>query len=231
VLDTRPEPQTPLEQFDRLVEDEGLATAATWEECAERILAGDAVTRIVHALYEVGRLGTPELLNSLFGALLDVAPQHELGPRCDIHPRRALVAGWQAWSLGVGSRVAAHHSADSERHRRPLSFDGCYLPADFWQARPELAHVQAAAHSRGRSPDAVLGAVLARLSADTPHPVQVPAVVGVRQGCPNWSPWSGLPGRARAQRSASPRSFCPPSCWQSRPTGCRWAAGRAWSRC
>lgn len=47
------------------------------------------------------------------------------------------------------------------------------LPADFWQGRPSLAHVRAAADSRQCSPDAVLGAVLARLSSFMPPSVRV----------------------------------------------------------
>jgi hypothetical protein len=39
------------------------------------------------------------------------------------------------------------------------------LPADFWNARPSLKHIRDAALSRWACPDAVLGAVLARLSA------------------------------------------------------------------
>lgn len=39
------------------------------------------------------------------------------------------------------------------------------LPYEFWDARPELKHIRAAAHSRGRSADLVLYALLARLSA------------------------------------------------------------------
>jgi hypothetical protein len=52
------------------------------------------------------------------------------------------------------------------------------LPDTFWDARPVLAHVRQAAHARGRSADAVLGAVLARVAALTPPSIQLPAVVG-----------------------------------------------------
>ena len=39
------------------------------------------------------------------------------------------------------------------------------LPSAFWIARPSLAHVRQAAHSRHRSADAVLHVVLARVAA------------------------------------------------------------------
>jgi hypothetical protein len=52
------------------------------------------------------------------------------------------------------------------------------LPDDFWNARPELAHVRQAAHATGRSADAVLGATLARIAALTPPTLRLPAPVG-----------------------------------------------------
>lgn len=52
------------------------------------------------------------------------------------------------------------------------------LPDEFWNARPELAHIRQAAHSRARSPDAVLIAVLGRLCATIPPRVMLPPIVG-----------------------------------------------------
>ena len=52
------------------------------------------------------------------------------------------------------------------------------LPDDFWQARPELAHIRQAAHARMRSADAVFAVVLARLAALTAPFVQLPRPVG-----------------------------------------------------
>jgi hypothetical protein len=51
-------------------------------------------------------------------------------------------------------------------------------PFDLWRARSLLAAVQRAAHSRQRSPHAVLGAVLARLGAAVSHTIRLPAIVG-----------------------------------------------------
>lgn len=52
------------------------------------------------------------------------------------------------------------------------------LPADFWRARPVLAHIRAAAHARARSADAVLGVVLARIAVQVPPTLTLPATVG-----------------------------------------------------
>lgn len=52
------------------------------------------------------------------------------------------------------------------------------LPATFWEARPELAHIRQAAHARSRSADAVLGAVLAHVAVQVPPRLLLPAPVG-----------------------------------------------------
>ena len=39
------------------------------------------------------------------------------------------------------------------------------LPEEFWKSRPVLGHIRQAAHSKGRSADAVLYATLAKISA------------------------------------------------------------------
>jgi hypothetical protein len=52
------------------------------------------------------------------------------------------------------------------------------LPADFWECRPTLLHIRQAAWSRGRSPDAVLSACLARTAAISHHGFHLPPIVG-----------------------------------------------------
>lgn len=52
------------------------------------------------------------------------------------------------------------------------------LPGSFWQARPRLAQIRQAAYHRSRSPDAVFGAVLARVAVQVPPTIQLPAIVG-----------------------------------------------------
>jgi hypothetical protein len=53
-----------------------------------------------------------------------------------------------------------------------------WLPDHFWNARPYLNHIRQAAWSRTTSPDAVLAAVLARVSANTNHQLAIPPIVG-----------------------------------------------------
>ena len=67
---------------------------------------------------------------------------------------------------------------------RRIDFSGCDMPADSVDARPEFAHVRDAAHSRGRSADAVLATVLARLAADTDHNIQLPPTIGSATNLP-----------------------------------------------
>lgn len=51
------------------------------------------------------------------------------------------------------------------------------LPEEFW-AHPRLAHLRAAAWSRGRAPTAVLGCALARIAAHLDHRYALPPIVG-----------------------------------------------------
>jgi hypothetical protein len=62
----------------------------------------------------------------------------------------------------------------------PTSAPTCIpnLPAEFYDTRPELAHIRQAAHARARSADAVLGVVLARVAALVPPTLRLPAIVG-----------------------------------------------------
>lgn len=52
------------------------------------------------------------------------------------------------------------------------------LPEEFWSARPTLGLIRAAAHSRGRSADAVLGSVLVRVAVLVHPSIRIPPTVG-----------------------------------------------------
>lgn len=65
-----------------------------------------------------------------------------------------------------------HHWPDP-----PPDDSGAHLPESFWAARPVFAHIRQAAHSRARSGDAYLGAVLARIAAITHPSIRLPAIV------------------------------------------------------
>jgi hypothetical protein len=59
---------------------------------------------------------------------------------------------------------------------------GAALPDEFWNARDELAHIRQAAHSRGVAAEAVLGVVLGRVAAASPHTIEIPDHVGAACG-------------------------------------------------
>lgn len=68
-----------------------------------------------------------------------------------------------------------------------------HLPEDFWEARPILGHIRQAARSRYLSPDAVLGAVLARVAAIAPHTIELPATIGTACGLTYYAALTGPP--------------------------------------
>jgi hypothetical protein len=59
------------------------------------------------------------------------------------------------------------------------------LAAEFWAKRPELLRIRQFAESTGLSPDALLGAVLARVAVATPPNVVLPDLVGATYGSLN----------------------------------------------
>ena len=117
----------------------------------------------------------------------------------DIAQRTGIMAAWRheqddatRQDLGIGRR------REDDQRRPPANVDpetgeviapeqaatepprDINLPDEFWKDRPELEHVRQAAHSRGVSADAVLGAVLARIAAMMPPSEPLPAIVGRR---------------------------------------------------
>ncbi len=66
----------------------------------------------------------------------------------------------------------------SDAISRPTDDAAEHLPPEFWEARPELAHIRQAAHSRTESADVVLHAVLARTAGIVPYTLKLPATVG-----------------------------------------------------
>lgn len=81
-----------------------------------------------------------------------------------------------------------------------LAADGAHLPDEFWASRAALQHIRAAARSRLVAPDAVLGAILARVAAITPHMVEIPAIVGSPIGL---TYYVGIVGPSSAGKSAA----------------------------
>jgi len=82
------------------------------------------------------------------------------------------------------------------------------LPHEFWQSRGYLAHILQAARSRRRSPDAVLGVVLARVAAMLPPDVHFD--FGLGRGSLNFfSLLLGAPATGKSQALAIGKALLP----------------------
>ncbi len=86
------------------------------------------------------------------------------------------------------------------------------LPAEVWAERPELGAVRDAAHARLVSPDALLGAVLARVAVAVPHTIKIPGIVGGPVGLTTYIVAVGPPGvgKSAAGRVAAELIALPP---------------------
>ena len=89
----------------------------------------------------------------------------------------------------TGIRDAWKRNKDTTGHTatHPANVDGgtgeitrshLNIPDEFWNARPSLAHIRQAAHSRTRCADSVLLFALARASALIPPQIVLPAITG-----------------------------------------------------
>jgi hypothetical protein len=72
-----------------------------------------------------------------------------------------------------------------------------HLPAAFWGEREILVQIRQAAHSRQRSADAVLHAVLGRVAASIPHTIKLPPIVGSPAPLCHFTALVGPPGRGK----------------------------------
>ncbi|EME65372.1 hypothetical protein G352_10312 [Rhodococcus ruber BKS 20-38] len=69
---------------------------------------------------------------------------------------------------------------------------------EFWQARPELQHIYDTARAVGRSPQGVLGVVLARTAADIPPNVVLPDLTGAYGSLNLFIALYGWPGSGKS---------------------------------
>jgi hypothetical protein len=152
----------------------GTYDAVTAQGTARHDAMLSAVLRLVR-LGDQGHAGTRQAYADLHAVFVEtVAPDRDGG-------EREAEAEWQRAERGAVVRVTGDPTPAADRRccgepetvAAPLN-----LPAEFWQARPALSHVRQAAHSRGRSPDAVLGSLLARLSAMCSHELRFDAGQG-----------------------------------------------------
>jgi hypothetical protein len=83
------------------------------------------------------------------------------------------------------------------------------LPADFWNERPVLRHISDAAHNRGRSRDALLGATLCRAAVLTLPTVLLPAIVGAEASLNFCAAITGRSGAGKSTAAAIADEFLP----------------------
>jgi Bifunctional DNA primase/polymerase, N-terminal len=155
----------PLTRFRREVDagssrHEAMVTAACW------------AAREVHA----GAYAAADAMAGLREEFVTALAQARDGQRL-VDPAQARAEFARIWAWAVSQALAEGREACRARldrnrlderkiERAPAGEDGgTNLPVEFWEARPVLRHIRAAAQCRFTSPDAVLGAVLARESA------------------------------------------------------------------
>lgn len=83
------------------------------------------------------------------------------------------------------------------------------LPDDLFEARQSLSHIGAAARSRMGPRDAVLGAVLARVAAHTPHTVKLPPTIGSPVGLTYYVAPVAPPGLGKTVSMSIARELVP----------------------
>ena len=148
--------------------------AGKWSKVAEhacRVLLGAQVI-VVRDNDEAGRRHAAEVVASLRGVAVDLAlAEPAVGKDVSDH----LAAG-----LTIDELLDVTDSGDvllETASSTTPDDDGAHLPDKFWNARPVLGHIRQAAHSRARSADAYLGAILARVAALTHPSIQLPPIV------------------------------------------------------
>lgn len=136
--------------------------------------------------------------------------------------RQLVEAGWGIPSHATTpADVEAYVERAGAANVAPGTAGGLWLPEELWQARPVLAHVRQAARSRLVAPDAVLGAVLARVAALTPHTVELPPIVGAPCGLTFYAGLVGPPesGKSTAAAVAAEIMPAPPAVLDRLPIG------------
>lgn len=115
-----------------------------------------------------------------------------------IHFNNDMGATMSALDLHAAtSEFAFGEAADVPGHESPASLN---LPEDFWEAHPVLSQIRRYAHHGVNSADAVLGSVLARLSANLDPSVRVNT--GVKRPLP-LNMFAGLVGSAGTGKSSA----------------------------
>jgi hypothetical protein len=176
-------------------------------------------TRFLHAVTADGSRGASEA-EAEYERMLDggeekIRQSPPSGPNYEPpRPKRAPLtafAGANALAMASDPEGDEDHDEDEEPAPAATLSAATNLPAPFWESRPILGHIRQAAHSRNRSGDAVLCAVLARVAAYLPHTLQLPPIVGG----PGSLNWYGIPiggsgtGKSSAIRIGAELVPCP----------------------
>jgi hypothetical protein len=142
------------------------ATSNALAKYQDRVVASarhDSMIKTVMALVrlgEQGHRGVMEALKTMHGQFTaDVAPDRKDGSE---------QSEFQRAVNGAIAKVTATPTPDDKKGccaENSRQVQGLNLPEEFWASRPTLGHIRQAAHSRGRSADAVLYTTLARISA------------------------------------------------------------------
>jgi len=119
----------------------------------------------------------------------------------DTHPK-ASSADWLGLNTTSPRPATSPAGSDTPAPAPPPPVDDTpsELDDNFWDARPHLAHIRQAAHSRIVSAEAVLHACLARIAAITPHTTRLPPTIA--STCP-LSYFAALVGGPSSGKSAA----------------------------
>lgn len=126
-------------------------------------------------------------------------------PACDTGAEYETPIGKPVWYEDRRTVPEGFKTAGTDDQEWRSNFLKHYSESDdaeesFWKARPEFTHIRDFARARLVSPWAVLGCVLARVSAATPHHYHLPAIVGGK-GSLNY--FVGLVGPSGAGKGAA----------------------------
>ena len=127
--------------------------------------------------------------------------------------------GTIASGLNAASKYAAFIIRDGKTDEAAVTVAPANIPAAFWEARPELKHIRDAAHNRGRSADAVLGGVLARLAAKVDHRMRCDTGVGNPASLNLISAIVSKSGGGKSSAASIPKALIPDEDLEERPLG------------
>lgn len=155
-------------------------------------------------------------------AALIASAARKYGPSADVLvPDEELWAGGSTEGFFSGAAVPAEVVREANETSSLRSPPVGNLPDEFWNARPVLAHIRAAAHSRACSADAVLGVLLARLASCVPGRLRVDTDVRTPTPLSMFSVLIGGSGTGKSSAAAVALALMPAGVYltESHPLG------------